>query len=197
MKKYCFLALLLASCSSQMNTRYGSSGPSALEEIRVALMDVKQAYQTQKMDIQLLEEKMNKQKPTTETASVSSTLESRIAALEKMQEKIQEDLHQLGTHANQTNQSLLQYRNQIQTLERNVKKQNECLDEVVRLKGTLQSISHSLGSGSSQGKIHRVHSGDSLEKIARQYNTSVESLKRINGLSTNTIIIGQELKIAD
>ena len=40
-----------------------------------------------------------------------------------------------------------------------------------------------------------VQKGDSLYKIARKYNTSVEELKRINQLNTNTLSIGQRLKV--
>lgn len=40
-----------------------------------------------------------------------------------------------------------------------------------------------------------VKSGDSLYKIANQYNTTVDELKRINNLTTNIISIGQVLKL--
>lgn len=40
-----------------------------------------------------------------------------------------------------------------------------------------------------------VKSGDSLYKIANQYNTTVDELKRINNLTTNILSIGQVLKL--
>lgn len=43
--------------------------------------------------------------------------------------------------------------------------------------------------------IHEVKSGDSLGKIAKQYNTTVELLKKSNGLSTDIIRVGQRLRI--
>lgn len=44
-------------------------------------------------------------------------------------------------------------------------------------------------------KIHKVVSGDSLSKIAKRYNTSIAKLKKNNGLKSNVLHIGKELKI--
>lgn len=43
--------------------------------------------------------------------------------------------------------------------------------------------------------VYTVKSGDSLSKIAKQYNISVESLKEINDLTSNTIYVGQEIEL--
>ncbi|MDY4618678.1 MAG: LysM peptidoglycan-binding domain-containing protein [Bacilli bacterium] len=40
-----------------------------------------------------------------------------------------------------------------------------------------------------------VQKGDSLWSIARKYDTTVDSIKRNNNLSTNVLQIGQKLKI--
>lgn len=45
------------------------------------------------------------------------------------------------------------------------------------------------------GKIYVVKSGDSLSVIANKYGTTVDSLKRINNLKSDTIRIGQKLTI--
>lgn len=45
------------------------------------------------------------------------------------------------------------------------------------------------------GQVYRVVSGDSLSKIANQYDVSVAAIKATNGLSSDTIRIGQELLI--
>ena len=128
--------------------------------------------------------------------SSTRDLEKRIHLLEKGQDTIRQDLHQLSTHANQTTSSLVDYRSQINALDALVKKQNERLGEIVKLKSTLDSISKAIGATpATSSKVHKVRSGDSLDKIARRYNTTVDGLKRENGLSSNTILIGQELKI--
>jgi LysM repeat protein len=45
------------------------------------------------------------------------------------------------------------------------------------------------------GQVYKVVSGDSLSKIANQYDVSVAAIKATNGLSSDTILIGQELLI--
>ena len=45
------------------------------------------------------------------------------------------------------------------------------------------------------GQVYRVVSGDSLSKIAKQYDISVAANKSTNDLSSDTIFIGQELLI--
>jgi len=47
----------------------------------------------------------------------------------------------------------------------------------------------------SVGISYTVKSGDSLYKIANQYNTSVDAIKDFNNLTSNTLKIGQILKI--
>ena len=44
-------------------------------------------------------------------------------------------------------------------------------------------------------KFYIVKKGDTLWKIARDFNTSVDYLKRLNGLDTDLIIVGQTLKV--
>ncbi len=44
-------------------------------------------------------------------------------------------------------------------------------------------------------ETHVVKKGDTLYSISKQYNTSVEEIKKINGLNGNTISIGQILSI--
>jgi hypothetical protein len=43
--------------------------------------------------------------------------------------------------------------------------------------------------------VYAVKSGDTLSAIAVKYKTTVDSLKRINQLTTDTIRIGQKLKL--
>src|SRR5699024_3567646 len=45
------------------------------------------------------------------------------------------------------------------------------------------------------GSIYTVKSGDTLSHISRTYNMSVFELKKLNNLSSDTIYIGQKLKV--
>ena len=44
-------------------------------------------------------------------------------------------------------------------------------------------------------EIHEVQAGDSLGKVAKQYNTTVELIKQSNGLANDVIRVGQRLRI--
>ena len=50
-------------------------------------------------------------------------------------------------------------------------------------------------SNDSQNNIYIVQSGDSLYSISKKFNTTVDELKRINNLSSNTLSINQRLLI--
>jgi LysM repeat protein len=45
------------------------------------------------------------------------------------------------------------------------------------------------------GIIHTVEKGETLYRLAKQYNTTVEKLKDLNELNDNTIVVNQELLI--
>jgi chromosome segregation ATPase len=153
----------------------------ALEEMRISLVDLQQTVARHKMDIALLEER------SAGRSSDPSQQMRRLSEVEKMQTTLAEDMHQLKEHANQASASLQQCYQQISLLQKQ-------LSKFEGLEGTLQSISKAINAG---GRMHKVGSGDSLDKIARQYQTTVEALKQRNGLSSNTILIGQELHIPE
>lgn len=150
---------------------------SQIEEMRVAFMDMQQTVRSQAIEIQILTEEIQKLKTT-------KNFENRIQKLEASLDKITCDLKEIINHANMSAESL-------QTLHKELSHQKEKLAEVSKLKTTLQSISKAMGTG----KIHKVQPGDTLEKIARQYNTTIEALKLANGLASDVIIKDQDLKI--
>lgn len=193
MHKTLALLLLLSSCAQQMSTQTATASQDTLEEIRIALMDVNHAYSAAKIDMQNLEEKVAELKPNT-LIKVTS-IEARINLLEKQLSNIQTDLHNLSAHLTKTTESLSQYRSQIDS---QLKNHTARLDEISNLKSTLNSISQAISTPPQPAaQIHKVASGETLEKIARQYNVTVDSLKKTNHLTSNTIMIGQELKIPE
>ena len=64
--------------------------------------------------------------------------------------------------------------------------------EVFNYKNTYSTSSY---SSSSSGKYHKVKSGETLSSIARKYKTSVTTLKKINGLKSDNIREGQNLRL--
>lgn len=119
-------------------------------------------------------------------------LEKKWLSLENGQKDDLEQLQNLSAHANETTAALSQFRNRIDELEKDIFSQNRKFDEVAKLKGHIEILAKSF---QSKYKVYKVKAGDSLEKIARINQTSVEKIKELNELNQDLIVIGQELKV--
>jgi LysM repeat protein len=186
----CFVFPLMAKPAS------GIYHSPDLDEFRIELDDLKYALKAVQVDINLLDERCKKvtsQNKEPNPASLQIVLlEKRIAQLEKTLDKAANDLRSLSTASAQALSS-------IQELEKNLISHEKRLDEVGKLKGTLTSISKAISQKAPEpsAKTYRVKAGDSLEKIARHNQTTVETLKKINQLSSDKIVVGQELKLSN
>jgi LysM repeat protein len=192
----------------------------AIEEMRIEIGDLKHALHTRDADVRLLEEKLksfdqsvgslksqlgtNKNGKQGDLAFQLSTIEKKMAQIEKMQERMATDIKQLSLHANQTTAALSQFKEKCGQLEVDLSLQRERLGEVSKLKSTLSSLSQAINQNapsasavSESGKKIKVKAGDSLEKIAKAHHTTARALKELNHLSSDQITIGQELKIPD
>lgn len=196
---------LLTAFSIEAKPRSGTYSNPDLDELRLEIDDLKQALHVTQVDLSLLDENNKKQehslvkqiKETNNTSVLAmqvSTLEKKVVSLEKILDKISVDLRTLNTALGQTS-------DQIQQLQTHLSTQDERLNEVGKLKGTLASIAKAVGERSaapaSASKTYKVKAGDSLEKIARAHHTTAESIRKINGFTHDKIIVGQELRIGN
>lgn len=77
-----------------------------------------------------------------------------------------------------------------------IKAANGLRRNTIRVGQELVIPARSSGSAAaSEGKVHRVRSGDTLSEIARRYGTTVSKLRSANGLTSHRLRIGQELRI--
>src|SRR5690625_1987850 len=68
-----------------------------------------------------------------------------------------------------------------------------------KLKSDVITVGQSLKIPTSPSKIdklHNVQKGEYLSVIATKYGTTVSELKRLNGLTSDTIYVGQQLKVS-
>ncbi len=66
--------------------------------------------------------------------------------------------------------------------------------------GTLEAekrpeTSNEKPQGNTSYSYHKVRSGETLSSIASRYGTTVDQIKKINGLTSNKIVVGQRLKV--
>lgn len=204
-----YLGIVSSACSSHLavlqKDKYDTS--IAVDEMRMELSDVKHTLSNTQVEMQILEEKVRTQdqslqKSKNQTSNIATSsdqklllVEKKLAQLEKIQDKLSNDLKQLNTHANQTTQSLTQYQMRIRELETELTAQTKMIEELSELKGTLKTITQAIKGSQSSSDVYKVRAGDSLEKIARSNKTSVEAIKRVNNLTSTKIVIGQEIKI--
>lgn len=85
----------------------------------------------------------------------------------------------------------------------NLKKWNNLKKDVISVgqkltiysSGGPMATGHSDSGTSSSPKYHVVKSGETLNSIAKKYNTTVANLKKLNNLKTDTISVKQKLRV--
>ena len=80
-----------------------------------------------------------------------------------------------------------------------LKNNNLSIGQILRIRSkegeVLECFGEDFNDSISNYNVYKVQRGDSLYSIARKYGISVDDIKRVNNLDSNTLSIGQELKI--
>jgi LysM repeat protein len=124
------------------------------------------------------------------------SLEKRWSAAEKNRSIESEERLQLTSHAKETTSALLQFKERIEELEKELAIGQRRFEELGKLKTNIEALGKAIRKAENS-KIYKVRPGDSLEKIAKIHQTSVEKIKRLNSLEQDLIVVGQELKIPE
>lgn len=96
-----------------------------------------------------------------------------------------------NTYKVQAGDSLYKIANQYNTTVDELKKLNNLTSNTLLVNQVLRLP----GGNVTSGITYTVKAGDSLYKIANQYNTTVSELRKLNNLSSDVLSIGQILKI--
>ena len=176
--------LLLVGCTSNF-TAMRSGQDDAIHELRMEVADLKHALGAAETEVRILEERVESAEEVSQKTNNNSDFKNRIAALEKSIEKLTADIRALSNFSTQTTAALNVYREQIASIDGR-------LDEVSKLRSTLSQLAKPTSSRTSS---YQVKPGDSLEKISRKFQVSIENLKLENNLSSDKIVVGQELAI--
>jgi LysM repeat protein len=206
----CLIALLLSGCGGRF-AHFGESTRErdlAFDEMRVEIADLRHALQAHKTDLSLLQERLQEQEARTDEASrnryFSESLSTRLALIEKkvpllerQHEKFASDLSALKKGYGQSGSNFHAIEEKLGLLQAQLDQCSSRLKDIQQLKTTLTQVSKAIGDKeSSSSKKYRVKSGDSLDKIAKQNRSSVAEIKRLNDLSSDKIVVGQELVLS-
>ena len=101
-----------------------------------------------------------------------------------------------STYVVQNGDSLYKIAQKYNTTVNDIKSLNNLSSDALMIGQTLKIPTNTSNSTTSGNNItYIVQSGDSLYKIAQRYNTTVNAIKRLNGLSSDNLSVGQQLLI--
>lgn len=172
----------------------------AVEEVRIELGDLSQQLRGQKGEIELLHDQLNALQTSLESLKEDkalaksgedalekekgTALEKRVNVIEKSNKTLIGDLKTLKDHLNQSTETIAKCETKITALDQQLSA------DIKSLKSSLQSMLVLMQGGE---KFHTVQPGDSLGKIAQDYKVSIKSLKELNQLTSDQIVVGQKL----
>lgn len=224
---YCFLAYTTDVYSApSRNNYYVDQNSIALQEMRDSIESMRHEVRNNEAEIRMFDEKLknldtiieNVRDQLSESSKShkeqlkgnSSTLEGKITSLETVSKGLVADLKQFKSHANDSSTALAAYKQKISDLEKIVEQQNQNIDH---LQAAMRSLLDALNvkdistpsskvptsekSVTDSGNTYRIKNGDSLEKIARAHQTTVQALKEVNGLTNDKIVVGKVLQIPE
>jgi LysM repeat protein len=170
-----------------------------VEALRVEVGDLRHLLNGLQTDLTILEEKVRLPHANADLHSIKqqiALMQSQCSFLANKQEKViteykhlSDQLSQLFALVNKQGDLLKEMR-QKQTAEL-----SQHLEEILQIKKKLLSTIKNLSPPSDSLRTYRVRPGDTLEKIARREEISLERLKELNQLSSDTIFIDQLLKL--
>lgn len=210
---FCLLPLLATSCAPLRTSPHDEKHQWELKlhEIQTHLDDLKHDINCFQTELQIIDGKIRfyenslanlkeqdlaKQKEHIEQISKElRILTQKWSALEGVRAGEKAELSQLNLHASETHMALTQYKSRLQELEQSIIVQNRRFEELGKIKSSLEAVAKSLKS--TAPKIHKVKAGETLEKIATLYTTKVDRIKKLNDLTGDLIVIGQELQIPE
>ncbi|HSW72039.1 MAG TPA: LysM peptidoglycan-binding domain-containing protein [Chlamydiales bacterium] len=208
--------LFFSSCSPLKSTARESKHQMelTLQEMRTKVDDLRHDIHCFKTEMEILEGKIKHHENTLCQLKVGyvekqeerwenmfkemQEIKKKLVQVEQGRQNELKDIKQLSSHANETTFSLTQFKEKIEELEKQFSLHSRKYDEMLKLKGTLETLSLNLQKESNDSpliKIYKVRAGDSLEKIAKAHQTNSQYLKKINQLEKDLIQVGQEIKV--
>ena len=105
-------------------------------------------------------------------------------------------INKKNTYIVKKGDSLYQIAKKYNTTPDELKKLNNLTNNIISIGQELKvPTPESTSKEEEKNNVYTVKKGDSLYQLAKKYNTTVEELKKINNLTSNTLSIGQKLNL--
>lgn len=212
-------ALPASGYSAAKRYSYQDDQSTQLNELRDSIDDLRHEVNNHEAELRTFDEKLNNQDGRMDSllqqieSSVrankdllkgeTGSLEERVASQESLNKGIVADMKLLKSHANDTATIIGQYKQKLGELEKMIEAQNRSLDALqnaIQALADAMQVKHgavALETSVEGGKMYKVKPGDSLEKIAKAHQTTIQAIKELNGLTKDRIVVGQSLKIPE
>ncbi len=192
---------------------------TALKEMRDSLETMKHTIRNQETEIRTFEERLESldsiidslrdqlsdtSKSHKEQLKGNTTsLESKLTGVETSIKGILADLKQFQAYSTEASATLLVYQKKITDMEKAIALQNQNMDDMqaaiksmadllqIKSGGTTKTVTSSDGGY----QTYTIRDGDSLDKIARANLTTIKVIKELNGLTSDRIVVGKQLKL--
>lgn len=198
--------LVLTGCQTAASSAQLKQTEVAIHTMRSEIEELKNDLTSHQMELDILQEKLlthenslvQLREESLEKALVRlekmqalvGQMDRKIAQLEKQQEEGLVQLKQFAQMAQDASRSSLLNYDSLNRLEGQIHEQKSTLAELLKLK---KEILAQIQEQDCQN--YKVKPSDTLEKIAKQFNTTTSYLKKINRLSDDRIIAGDVLLV--
>lgn len=207
------LAIYLSACSPMKSSPKEEKHQLelTLHEVQTNLDDLRHDLNCFHTEMQIVDGKIKHQEDATQNLKQQhleklqfkienlskqlNEIENKITFFETKSNSLNSNFSNLSNHANETTLALTEHKEKINELEKIILRQNSRLEDIAKVKTTLEDIVKTIKSNSSNYIIYKVKAKDSLDKIAKANNVTVDSIKHLNDLKNDLIVVGQKLKI--
>lgn len=202
--------LPLTSCLPSRSVRAQEiKADLALREMRSQIDDFKYQLNKYEVELQIVEGKADthgsslnqirqdlsklNQNDRNFVESTFALYDKKIEKLESLDKSLKKDIINLKEHTNQVLASLTQFKQKIDTNETQLSDQKRYIEH---LKTSLEALMKYVEAPKdADGVYYIVKPGDSLEKIAKENESTIEKIKDLNHITSDLIIVGQKIRL--
>ncbi len=178
---FCALVFLGTLASPKGGVLDKGRAAIAYQEMKATIDDLTYELNRYKVELEILQEKIASLEGAHSGGTSSTFPPEKMASLEKRLARLEEKEEAIITD--------------LKTISRSIKETEKMVSEVSSLKSSLRSTIALLEGKSESGEEYIVKKGDSLDRIAAHYKTTIQALKEKNQIKGVTIFPGQKLII--